>query len=112
MVCWLDPYLGIFHVDEYNAPTLSFDLIEPFQPWADRFLIEACLDGIFNESFVDVKDNNAHLLNNKGKAWLIPAWNEYLQTKERMGEFQVSRKNTIHRMADDLRKKIESFKIL
>jgi CRISP-associated protein Cas1 len=105
----LDPYLGMFHVDEYNAPTLSFDLIEPFRPWADRFLIEACLDGIFSESFIDVKDDNAHLLNSKGKAWLIPAWNEYLLIKERMGEFQVSRKNTIHRQADDLRKRIENF---
>jgi CRISP-associated protein Cas1 len=107
----LDPYLGMFHVDEYNAPCLAFDLIEPFRPWADRFLIEACLDGIFNDSFIDVKDNNAHFLNSKGKAWLIPSWNEYLLLKERMGDFQVSRKITIHRMADDLRKRIESFEI-
>ncbi|MEA5260328.1 CRISPR-associated endonuclease Cas1 [Arcicella aquatica] len=107
----LDPYLGIFHVDEYNAPTLSFDLIETFRPWADRFLIEAFLDGFFDNTFVDVKQNNAHVLNSKGKSWLIPAWNEYLLVKERMEDFQVSRKNAIHRMADNLRNQIEDVKI-
>ncbi len=51
----LDPYLGLFHADEYNAPTLAFDLIEPFRPWADRLLIELCLDGLWQAEFTDTK---------------------------------------------------------
>lgn len=31
----LDPHLGILHADEYDQPTLAFDLIEPFRPWID-----------------------------------------------------------------------------
>ena len=32
----LDPYLGFLHADQYDKPTLSFDMIEPFRPWIDR----------------------------------------------------------------------------
>ncbi|MEM7571698.1 MAG: CRISPR-associated endonuclease Cas1 [Bacteroidota bacterium] len=28
----LDPHLGILHADEYDRPTLAYDLIEPFRP--------------------------------------------------------------------------------
>jgi CRISP-associated protein Cas1 len=41
----LDPHLGILHADEYDRPTLSYDLIEPFRPWVDRLLMEKILIG-------------------------------------------------------------------
>ena len=36
----LDPFLPIFHRDEYAARGFVFDYIEGFRPWADRVLIE------------------------------------------------------------------------
>ena len=40
----LDPYLGMFHADAYNAPTLTYDLIEPFRPWVDELLFWLIMD--------------------------------------------------------------------
>lgn len=32
----LDPFMGMLHADRYgDAPTLAFDAIEPYRPWAD-----------------------------------------------------------------------------
>ncbi len=52
----LDPYLGIWHADQYNKPTLSYDLIEPFRPWMDALLIEQCLDDELTEAMFETKD--------------------------------------------------------
>ncbi|MCC6461562.1 MAG: CRISPR-associated endonuclease Cas1 [Saprospiraceae bacterium] len=42
----LDPYLGILHADRYGAaPTLVFDAIEPFRPWADAVALDLFLGG-------------------------------------------------------------------
>lgn len=42
----LDPYLGILHADQYGAaPTLVFDAIEPYRPWADAVALQLALDG-------------------------------------------------------------------
>ena len=32
----LDPFLGFLHTDNYNKPSLVFDLIEPFRILAER----------------------------------------------------------------------------
>lgn len=33
----LDPTMGILHADQYGGrPTLAYDLIEPYRPWADE----------------------------------------------------------------------------
>ena len=105
----LDPYLGLFHVDEYNAPTLAFDLIEPFRPWADRFLIDLCLDGLWQADFIDRKPDGGCYLNRAGKRCLIPRWNEYLTGREPFHTYQVARKSSIYRYASELRQTIETF---
>ena len=40
----LDPHLGILHADEYNKPTLAFDMIEPFRPM-DRSIAHPAMPG-------------------------------------------------------------------
>ncbi len=107
----LDPSLGLFHVDEYNAPTLAFDLIEPFRPWADRLLIDLCLDGQWQPDFTDQKSDGGVYLNRVGKRFLIPRWNEYLTGREPFHTWQVSRRSSIYRFGAELRRIIESFAI-
>ncbi|RYC70040.1 CRISPR-associated endonuclease Cas1 [Spirosoma sordidisoli] len=105
----LDPYLGLFHVDEHTAPTLAFDLIEPFRPWADRMLIDLCLDGLWQADFTDTKPEGGVYLNRAGKRFLIPRWNEYLTGREPFHTYQVSRTGSIYRYASALRQKIDLF---
>jgi CRISPR-associated protein Cas1 len=48
----LDPYIGVFHRDEYNRPVLVFDVIEKYRVWVDFVVIELCLqDAFIHECF-------------------------------------------------------------
>ncbi len=40
----IDPYIGVLHADQYGgAPTLSYDFIEPYRPWADEVALRLML---------------------------------------------------------------------
>jgi CRISPR-associated protein Cas1 len=41
----LDPYLGFFHTLEYNRPSLCLDLMEPFRPAIDRWVLRLIREG-------------------------------------------------------------------
>jgi CRISPR-associated protein Cas1 len=104
----LDPYLGFLHADEYNAATLSFDLIEPFRPWADRWLIEAALRQEIKTEFFEQRDGG-YYLNRSGKQWLIPAFNGFLLEKERFRQQDLARRSQIYRLAADLATVLRNF---
>jgi CRISPR-associated protein Cas1 len=84
----IDPYVGIFHRDQYNRPALVFDFIELFRYWADFVVFHLFIYG----SFIDdcfTRSENACLLDGLGKRIVIQAMNDYLaeiitiQNKER-----------------------------
>ncbi len=84
----IDPYVGIFHRDQYNRPALVFDFIELFRYWADFVIFHLFIYG----SFIDdcfTHTENACLLDGLGKRIVIQAMNDYLaeiishQNKER-----------------------------
>ena len=31
----LDPYIGFFHRDQYNRPSFTYDMVEPYRPWVE-----------------------------------------------------------------------------
>jgi len=95
----LDPYLGIFHVDEYNKPSLTFDLIEPFRSWVDRFIIESCLQEKIEPSFFENKNNNGIWISKAGKKFLIPSFNTWIEKVRLFDHKKLSTKNHIHRFA-------------
>lgn len=105
----LDPYLGILHTDGYDTPSLAFDLIEPFRPWADRFLLEKMIQNEFDNAYFEQKENNGYWLNKAGKKWLIPAFNEYMEGVEPFLQMRKKRSATIYEYAGTLRKLIENF---
>jgi CRISP-associated protein Cas1 len=107
----IDPYLGFLHADEYNQPTLSFDMIEPFRPWVDRFLIEAILKNEVATTFFEAK-NNGVWLSKAGKQYFIPRFHEYFEERCLFKEKMLSRKGHIYKMAADLAKLLDNFVIL
>ena len=102
----LDPHLGILHADEYDRPTLAYDLIEPFRPWVDHFVIESAyqIQVELSDCF-EAKDNGCWL-SRKGKKDLIPAFNEWMQAPIRWEGRQMRRVAHIHRAAAELAKTI------
>lgn len=84
----IDPYVGIFHRDQYNRPALVFDFIELFRYWADFVIIHLFIYGSFIEDCF-TRSENACLLDGLGKRIVVQAMNDYLaeiinhQNKER-----------------------------
>lgn len=101
----LDPHLGILHADEYNKPNLAFDLIEPFRPWADRLLIEMCMDKHLKESFF-TKNQYGIFLNKEGKAFIIPAFNDFMRSTTTYLHQESTVKNHIYFTAGRLAQRI------
>jgi len=66
----LDPYIGVMHTDNYNRPTLVYDLVEPF-----RAEIESPVCKLFTQRKVHVSEHfqkeGSHIfLSNTGKKLL------------------------------------------
>lgn len=101
----LDPHLGILHADEYNKPTLAFDLIEPFRPWADRLLIELCMDKKLEESHF-TRNQYGIFLNKEGKAFIIPQFNDFLRSATTYLHQESTVKNHIYFTAGRLAQRI------
>lgn len=101
----LDPHLGILHSDEYDKPTLSFDLIEPFRPWVDRLLLEQFMTDKVDMTFFDLR-GNGWFLNSAGKRFFIPLFNDWQEESCRFRNRQSSRKLHIYRAAADLARQI------
>ncbi len=63
----LDVCLGFFHTDEYNTPTLVFDMIEKYRFWVDYVAIELCKQEQIYPEYFDIHDTGAYYLNKQGK---------------------------------------------
>ena len=101
----LDPYIGFIHTDHYNKPSLVFDLIEQYRIWADETVL-----GLFSARKIKQdqfdKLKNGLTLNKEGKAVLIEAFTDYLDTAIRYRGRNITRRDSIqfdlHRIANDL----------
>lgn len=107
----IDPYLGVFHRDEYNRPVLVYDLIEGYRRWADQVVVQLCLDRAMESGHFQRRDEGLWL-NEAGKARLIPAFNDYLQLSEAPASLkQLSRINQLqadcHALAQSIRQVTE-----
>lgn len=91
----LDPYLGILHANEYNTPSLTFDFIEPFRPWADYVVIDICRQELLNVEHFEVTDNT-YSLNENGKKILIPAYMNYMHSKKDFQGKRLTRFNHVY----------------
>jgi CRISPR-associated protein Cas1 len=90
----IDPYLGIFHRNEYNRPVLVYDCIEPYRVWAEQVVVNLCLQQVMEEEFFSVNDQGAYWLASEGKRILIQSVNDYLD--EVVGINGKSRSRNVH----------------
>lgn len=96
----LDPYMGFLHVNEYNRPSFTFDMIEPFRPWIDQLLMERAIGGHIKLSFFTQKEESFRL-NKAGKRFFIPLFNNYMEEKITFEGRKLSRKNHIYHFAGE-----------
>jgi CRISP-associated protein Cas1 len=98
----IDPYVGVFHRDDYNRPVLVFDVIERYRVWIDYVVINLLMQHAVNEDFFEVGPDSAYWLNNLGKRILIQSVNDYLDEVVQIKGVSRSRQNHINLDAQKL----------
>lgn len=100
----LDPYLGVLHADRYgSAPTLAYDAIEPYRPWADRVAVQLAESGqIGGHCFEPDPDERGLWLSSAGKSAVIDAMLAFMEDSAPYGGKQVKRKVQIDLDAQQL----------
>lgn len=74
----LDPFIGFFHRDEYNRPVLTYDIIEPFRPWADWVVFHLCMNEVLDETFFEVSEGGYWMMGD-GKRILIQHFVDFFE---------------------------------
>ncbi len=105
----IDPYLGIFHRDDYNRPALVYDVIEKFRIWIDYVVIHLCLQNAMTEECFN-QDEGMLLLDGLGKRIVIQSVNDYLAEIISFGGFERSRAEHINLFAQRLASLFMNFK--
>ncbi|MCS6935784.1 MAG: CRISPR-associated endonuclease Cas1 [Chitinophagales bacterium] len=104
----LDPYLGIFHANEHRTQALTFDMIEPFRPWADETVFLLFKHHTFTpESFEHTE--HGVWLTDAGKNILIPFYTERMHQKIDYRGKRMSRTNHIYSYAQAFASKMKDF---
>ncbi len=75
----IDPYVGIFHRDDYNRPALVYDIIELYRAWMDYVVVQLTTsEAIPIEAFSKSAETGGILLLPLSKRILIQSVNDYL----------------------------------
>jgi len=106
IIAGIDPYMGIFHRDEYNRPNLVFDAIEPFRTWADALCLKLFFAREIKNYHFEVKPDNGFWLQKSGKQVIIPAFNSFMEEVVEYNGKRLSRNQHIqqemHNLAESM----------
>ena len=76
----LDPFVGFFHVDRPNRPSLALDLMEEFRPWlADRLVITLINRQQVGPEHFNQREGGAVEFTDAGRKLVIKAYQERKQ---------------------------------
>lgn len=105
LLAGLDPYIGFLHTDNYNKPSLVFDLIENYRIWADTVVSKLFYAHEVQKSHFDELANGL-ILNKEGKTVLLNRYLPFLEEVVRYRRRKAKRRDIIvldcHRIAQKL----------
>lgn len=107
----LDPYLGVLHADRYGAaPTLVFDAIEPYRPWADAVALRLSVAGRIGPGAFEQRNNPVEglWLSTEGKGTVIEAMLGFLAEPAPYEGRMVRRSVQMDLEAQGLKKRLSS----
>lgn len=74
----IDPYIGVFHRDNYARPVLVYDFIEKYRVWIDFVVLTLVIQEVITDDCISKKEDGAVWLEALGKRILIQSVNDYL----------------------------------
>jgi CRISPR-associated protein Cas1 len=98
----IDPYIGIFHRDNYNRPILVYDVIELYRIWVDYVVYTLIAQNAITDEFYSVKEDGSYWLENLGRRIIIQSLNDYLDENILMNGLNRSRETHIFLFAQNL----------
>jgi len=99
----IDPYVGVFHRDDYNRPVLVYDVMEKYRVWVDYVAFQlAGQDVLPHEGFVEKQ--GAIWLDGLTKRIYIQAIQDYLSEIITIDHVERSRETHIQLYAQQLAK--------
>ena len=99
----IDPYVGVFHRDDYNRPVLVYDVMEKYRVWVDYVAFQlASQDVLPHEGFVEKQ--GAIWLDGLTKRIYIQAIQDYLSEIITIDHVERSRETHIQLYAQQLAK--------
>jgi CRISPR-associated protein Cas1 len=90
----LDPCIGLLHTDNYNKPSLVFDLIELFRVHGERVVINLFAARKAKHELFDQVEGGFRL-NADGRGLLLGALNDYLDRVKHHGRRRLKIRDTI-----------------
>lgn len=106
----IDPYIGIFHRDEYNRPVLVYDVIEIFRVWVDYVVIYLLNQNAIDDDCYSIKSDGSFWLESMGKRILIQSINDYFNEVISMKGLERSRITHIDLFCQNLAQDFLKFK--
>ncbi|HQU77128.1 MAG TPA: CRISPR-associated endonuclease Cas1 [Chitinophagales bacterium] len=97
----LDPHFGFMHADGYGSKGLTYDLMEPFRPWADKCLTSLINNDLLKETHFQVNEDEVRI-NADARRIIITGWNDFLEETELLNDRQVAKKNHFFLLATGL----------
>ena len=94
LLAGLDPAVGLLHTDDYNKPSLVFDLVELFRIHAERVVVNLFASRKVRPESFD-RDRGGFRLNADGRALLIGALNDHLDQSKLHGRRRLKVRDTI-----------------
>lgn len=98
----IDPYVGVFHRDDYNRPVLVYDVIELYRVWVDYVVISLAAQNSITDEFYSIQSDGSYWLEGLGRRILIQSLNDYLDEVILMNGISRSRENHILLKAQNL----------
>ncbi len=91
----IDPYVGVFHRDDYNRPVLVYDVIELYRIWVDYVVMSLVTQEIITDEYYSIRDDGSYWLEGLGRRVLIQSFNDYFEEVITVSGVSRSRENQI-----------------
>lgn len=105
----IDPYVGVFHRDDYNRPVLVYDVIERYRVWVDYVVFNIICQRIVTDDYYSVRPDGSYWLEGLGRRVLIQSLNDYLEENIEIKGITRSRAYHIFLYAQELAQYFKKF---
>lgn len=91
----IDPAVGLLHVDKYNHPVFTYDVIEPYRFWIDKVVFQMVIGGEVKTTMCEPSEDGTGIwLNDELRKLLSIRITDSLSTED-AGNHGWSKENTI-----------------